>query len=104
MKKIVISLITFFMLNLIAINTVFATTTVDVKLSTNATELKQGDEVVVTLKLDNLNEVKKGINAYKATLVYDKDIFETITQSDFVCQNGWESLKYNPANYVKSKK
>ncbi len=98
MKKIVISLITFFMLNLIAINTVFATTTVDVKLSTNATELKQGDEVVVTLKLDNLNEVKKGINAYKATLVYDKDIFETITQSDFVCQNGWESLKYNPAN------
>ena len=86
------------MSNLIVINTVSAITTVDVKLNTDMKELKAGDKVVVTLKLDNLKEVKKGVNAYKATLDYDKSIFEEVIQSDFTCLNSWEELKYNPEN------
>lgn len=57
-----------------------------------------GDKVIVTLKLDDYKEVDKGINAYKATLEYDKNIFEDVVQSDFECLNDWESLKYNPKN------
>lgn len=87
MKRVVISLITFLILDLIMINTVFATTTVDTKLNSNVNELVKGDQVVVTLKLDDFKEVKKGINVYKATLEYDKNIFEDVIQSDFECQS-----------------
>ncbi len=41
-------------------------------LNNQKTELKSEDEVIVTLKLDNYEEVNKGVNAYKATLEYDK--------------------------------
>lgn len=98
MKKLIISLIMFFMLNLVAINTVIASTTIDTKLNSNIKELNKGDQVVVTLKLDNFKEMHKGINVYKATLEYDKNIFESVIQSDFECQNNWEDLKYNPSN------
>jgi len=95
MKKIAISFITLLMLNLITFSTVYAVTTLDANLNTITNELKKGQEVEVTFKLDNLNDVKKGINAYKATLQYDDEIFEQVVQKDFSCQNNWEGLEYN---------
>ena len=96
MKKITITAIIIVLLSLISINNVFAITTVDSKINTTKTELKQNEKVEITFKLDNFNDVKKGINAYKATLKYDKSIFEEVVESDFECQNYWEELKYNP--------
>jgi len=98
MKKRVISIITFVLLNLIAINNVFAVATTNAKLNVSTSELKKGQEVEVTLKLDNFSEIKKGINAYKATLQYDDNIFEQVVQSSFECLNNWEELKYNALN------
>lgn len=61
-------------------------------------ELKSGELVKLILSFEDIEELKKGINAYKATLEYDKNIFEEITQSNFESQNNWEGLKYNNKN------
>ncbi len=58
-------------------------------------ELKKAEEVVITLKLDEYQNIKNGINAYKATLDYDESIFEPVLEENFSCKNSWELLKYN---------
>lgn len=98
MRKIIAFMIVSLMLNFISITTVFANRAVDATLITNTTELKNANQVEVTLRFDYFKDVEKGINAYKATLEYDKSIFEEVTASNFSCQGDWEELKYNPAN------
>lgn len=58
-------------------------------------ELKQTEETIITLKLDEYQDIKNGINAYKATLEYDENVFEQVLEKDFVCKNNWEMLRYN---------
>lgn len=58
-------------------------------------EIKKTEEIVITLKLDEYQNIKNGINAYKATLEYDEDIFEEVLEKDFESKNNWEMLKYN---------
>lgn len=67
------------------------------KLTSSKQEIKAGQEVTITLRFDEYNQITKGINAFKATLEYDDDIFETLTQENFITFNNWEELKYNPA-------
>ena len=67
----------------------------EAKVSSTTTELKDEQELTITFSLDRYNEIEKGINAYKATLVYDKNIFEEVLEKDFKSQNYWEELKYN---------
>lgn len=98
MKKKIISLIIFIMFSLVAIKPVDAAQAINIKINSDKTELMKNEQVVITLKSDNFNENYKGINAYKATLDYNKDIFEVVVQSDFESLNGWEDLKYNPEN------
>ncbi len=98
MKKIIISLITILIINLVSMNVVYASTSVGTKLESNNNDYLRGEKIELTLKLENLKEVRKGVNAYKATLDYDRDVFEEIIQSDFVCLNNWEEFKYNPQN------
>jgi len=65
------------------------------KASTN--ELKGGQEVTITLNFSEYQQIKDGLNAYQATLEYNKDIFEEVKQEDFQCLNDWEKLQYNQA-------
>ncbi len=58
-------------------------------------ELSAGQEVIVTLKFDKYNQISKGINAFKATLQYDENLFEKVTQANFTTKSDWEELKYN---------
>lgn len=58
-------------------------------------ELKETEETIITLKLDEYQDIKNGINAYKATLEYDENVFEQVLEKDFVCKNNWEMLRYN---------
>lgn len=96
MRKIVTCMITFFAVFLMVINSAGALESVNASLSANHKDLKSGEEVEVTLKLDGFNGIKKGINAYKATLDYDEEIFEQVFQNSFSCLSGWEELLYNP--------
>lgn len=57
--------------------------------------IKPGDEFKITLKLDE-DEKGGGYQAYKAVLVYDEDIFETVEQEDFKSLNEWKEFVYNP--------
>ena len=66
-------------------------------IQSSKNELKKTEETVVTLKLDEYRNIKDGINAYKATLYYDENIFEKVVEQNFECKNDWELLKYNSA-------
>lgn len=66
------------------------------KLASSTQEIKAGEAVIITLRFDQYNQITKGINAFKATLEYDDDIFDTLTQENFKTLNNWEELKYNP--------
>ena len=98
MKKIVINIMMFLALSIVFMQPVSAQAQLETKLTSNAIELRAGDTVEVSLSFDNFNDIKKGVNAYKGAIIYDKNIFEEIVESNFECQNNWEELKYNPAN------
>lgn len=98
MRKIIMSLVTCFLFSFFSMNVVLASPKIEASLITKTEELSEGDQVEVTLRFDKYTEIQKGVNAYKATLEYDKQIFEEVIESNFSCQNSWEALKYNPAN------
>lgn len=60
-----------------------------VNMTLNSTSrLKAGDYVVVTLKISSIN-AGNGIDAILATLDYDKDVFEEVTEENFDNLNRW---------------
>lgn len=93
-KKIAITAIGIIILILIAIN-VKATNNLKATLSSSKTQLTKEEEVEITLKFEQYEQIEDGINAYKAKFEYDKEIFEEVLQENFECQNDWEQLKYN---------
>lgn len=95
-KKIIVSITMILLALLLIYNLVSADTIkLEAKVSSTTTEIKDEQELTITFRLDKYNEIQKGINAYKATLAYDKDIFEEVLEKDFKSQNYWEELKYN---------
>ena len=96
LKKLAFAIIgiIFMLVILITIN-VQASNSLKAVMQSSKEELKKTEEVEITLKLDEYQDIKNGINAYKATLEYDSDIFEEVLESNFVCKNNWEMLKYN---------
>lgn len=84
-------------ISLILINTIsYANTKVDSTINATKEKVSSGDTIVFTVKLDNFQEVERGINAYKATLQYDKEAFEEVKEKDFKSINDWEDVRYNP--------
>ena len=59
------------------------------------TQLVNGQDYKVTLKLADFKNIEKGLYAYKAKIVYDKNIFENLNQNSFKSLNNWEKLQYN---------
>lgn len=82
------------LVSLITIN-VQASNSLRAVIQSSKDELEKSEEVVITLKLQEYQDIKNGINAYKATLDYDENIFEKPLEQDFTCKNNWELLKYN---------
>lgn len=94
MKKKVIIIVAISILILLATN-LLSIASLKAEITGSTIDIKGGQEVTVTLKFNEYKEIKNGLNAYKATLEYNRDIFEDITQENFICQNNWEKLKYN---------
>ena len=94
MKKNVIIIAVLIILIIVVCN-VNLMASLNAQVSSSLTSVKGNDELVVTLRFDEYKDIKEGINAYKATLDYNKDIFEEVEQEKFVCKNNWERLKYN---------
>ena len=94
MKKKIAIIVGIIILILLATN-LLSMADLKAEISSSAIDVKGGQEVTITLKFNEYKEIKNGLNAYKATLEYNNDIFEEVTQENFVCQNNWERLKYN---------
>ncbi len=93
--KNITSIILFFVFLFVLTTNVQAVSSMQAKLEGDTLEVKKGQEIVVNFKLDDYEDINKGINAYKATLEYNKNVFEEVVQSDFQAQNNWEELKFN---------
>lgn len=63
-------------------------------VSSNKTEVKPGEEITVSIKISDIDMGENGINAIESTLVYDNQIFETVTKDDMTTQNNW-TIEYN---------
>lgn len=96
MKKFMVKLVLVLTLFIVPSSNVLAFTGIDASFRADKTEIRKNDKITIFLKLDKFTGIKRGINAYKATLEYDEKIFERVNASDFVCLNNWEQLQYNP--------
>ena len=62
---------------------------VAVSMTANNSRVSAGNEVLITVKLSNLNVGDNGINGFSAYLSYDTEMFETLTDSSVDGINGW---------------
>jgi len=69
-----------------------------IKLISSKTQLMQGEEFEVILKIENLKNITEGIYAYSAQIEYDTTIFETLNEESFTGENGWSSPTFNQEN------
>ncbi len=63
-------------------------------VTANSQTLKEGEEVVITLKLSDIVAGEDGVYTFGGKLVYDKEIFEEIQVKNFQGKNNW-SIAYN---------
>lgn len=90
----IISFIAFCLMG-VTVLAISITDKVGASLTSSKDKLKEEETVIVELKFDKYNNITKGLNAFKATLEYDDEIFKQVQQSDFVIKSDWEELKYN---------
>lgn len=77
------------------INVEAANTTLICNIKAEKTEIKQGEETVLTLEIENISD---NINAFQAKINYDSNVWEELEDDNFETINEWESLKYNSNN------
>ena len=108
-KKIyVVFLMIIMLINILAISVSalsFSTT-----MTPSNTKIEAGTEVVVSVKLSSLEVGENGINIFTATLGYDTNVFETLTDTNIEGSNDWQSaynsgtgkITLTKTSYVKS--
>lgn len=77
------------------INVEAANTTLICNIKAEKTEIKQGEETVLTLEIENNSD---NINVFQAKINYDSNVWEELDEDNFETINEWESLKYNSNN------
>lgn len=65
------------------------------KIESNTNEIKAGGELEIKFYSQGYENISDGLNAYKATLEYDENIFEKIELEDFESKNQWQEFLYN---------
>ena len=92
-KVLLIFIISFFSIGITS-EVVFASS-FSSKITIDKKEIREGDEVEVTLSFNNFKDIKKGINSFKGKLDYDNNVFEKVTIDNMKALNNWESLLFN---------
>ena len=95
MKKLVNIVFVVVLITILSITTVMATTSFTVKPTASKSEVGRGEEVTITMTVDNFTSGEKGINAIKGIIEYDKNIFETAVNADVKAQGNWGTVLYN---------
>lgn len=83
-----------FILILLAPNIVFGVS-FSGKIEASTNKIKAGEEIEFKFYLQDYEDIEDGLNAYKATLDYDSNIFENVELEDFKSQNQWQEFLYN---------
>ena len=96
MKKILLSLISIILIVTANVTNVLSTKALTHMINTDKQELKPGEEVTLTLRLENNTDK---IDAYSGEVKYDSDIFEEINEDDFTTMGNWKDLRYNHKNH-----
>ena len=84
MKKIIISLI---LTSLILLSCICYASTYKFTALADKTTVKPGDEILISLKVSDINAGSDGINVVETTLVYDKNVFDSF---NFISKNDWK--------------
>ena len=96
LKKLIFTALgSIFMIAILITINVQASNNLKATIQSSKNEIKKAEEIEIILKLQDYQDIKNGINAYKATLDYDENIFEKVLEQNFTCKNNWELLKYN---------
>lgn len=91
-KLYVVFIMILILINILAINVSALSFTTS--MTPNNTKIDAGNEVVVSVKLSSLVVGDNGINIFTATLGYDADVFETLTETNIEGSNDWQTA-YN---------
>lgn len=96
MKRSIKILLTVLLIMMCIVGTVNASS-ITMELNSNS-KLVAGDTVVVTLRIKNI-DAGDGVDAISGNLVYDANVFETITDDNYTTYfqgvNSWNSSGYN---------
>ena len=95
MKRRFIHIIIIFLLITILLVDVVTAASLSVFMTPSSSSVQTSSEVVVKVKVSNLDFGDKGINAFSATLSYDNSVFEELTEEDVIGLNSW-SVTYVP--------
>lgn len=93
MKKISRILVLFILILLLCIGTVKALG-FNFTATPSTTTVEPGETVTINFNISNIDAGELGINTIEAFLDYDKNVFETVSSSDFAGANNW-SITYN---------
>lgn len=99
MKKTVSIIIMVMMVVALITTTTYAATPVyAIELKADKTEVYQGEEVTVTLRVKDFQDITNGLMGFVAQLEYDTGFFETLTQENIKGKGTWSSAPtFNPA-------
>lgn len=95
MKKRILHIIIIFCLVTVLLVDVVNAFSLSVFMTPSTTNVQTSSEVVIKVKVSNLNVGDNGINTFTGNLSYDTDVFETLTSDSVSGLNNWTAA-YTP--------
>lgn len=88
-KFYVLLILIFFIISVLTVNSYAAPYNFTTSMTASSQTVQASSEVVVTVKVSNLNVGENGINGFTAFISYDGDVFEPLTDSSVEGNNDW---------------
>lgn len=90
MRKKLAVIITMIVLVAVSLATTVSAASFTASLTPSSTTVAESNEVVVTVRVSNLDVGTTGINTFEGVLSYSAQIFETISADSIEGNNGWQ--------------
>ena len=88
-KFYVLLILIFFIISVLTVNVDATPYNFTTSMTASSQTVQASSEVVVTVKVSNLNVGENGINGFTAFISYDGDVFEPLTDSSVEGNNDW---------------
>lgn len=98
MKKVILFLIIIIMITgIISTSIAVEKASFEIKLNASSQNVNPGNELIVTLKVNNFKNMRDGIFSFLASINYDEKVFEKLTQDNIKGLGTWTSVPtFNP--------